>query len=195
MLKQNIKPDCFTYSSIAKAINESNDKANKVYEMIKNDENVDLFQNIVLCNSLIVMFGKCRNFDAAMEIWNTLRENKKVNVDIRSWNGIINTCLYNKRYEMVLDLYDEMMGKKRVQPQIKTHHICIKACVELGNMKKAKDVLKCVKENKFKDWQQLMKMYKSYHGWDDCIELWKNTSDECNYIEEFSCMIHLCIDE
>ncbi len=126
MIKQNIKPDCFTYSSMAKATENSKEKANRIYEMIKNDTNINLYQTTVLCNSLIIMFGKCGNISAAMDVWNILRAENRGKISIRSWNSIINVNYHHGEYQTVLDLFDELVASgNTIKPQKKTYHICV----------------------------------------------------------------------
>ena len=84
MKTRNINPDQITYSMMAKAIwcVKSLEEANKLYEMIQNDENVNIYKEIPVCNALITMFGKCGDASMAEEIWNGLKEKcpKQINI-------------------------------------------------------------------------------------------------------------------
>eukprot|EP01083_Nonionella_stella_P039671 107887_1 len=199
--KQNIQPDPFTYSSIMKGIKTNDElglkRANQIYEMVQKDTNIDLLKDIVLCNSLIIMFAKCGDIVAAMDIWNNLVSTCPNIINIRTWNAVLNSQYHNGEHQIVLDLFEQFKDrnqnrKKPLQPQIKTYFIWIKAAMELGNMMKVKEILHFVEECD-NHCNSLLRMYTKYMGLEKGIRLWEVSTDKHD-VKTFTFMMQLCID-
>ena len=181
MVKQNIKPNHATYSSITKEINDikSSEKANEIYEMIQNDPNINLYDYIDLCTALISMLSKCgNNTEKSNAIFDYLLNNKPNELDITIWNVIMDHNFHRGNFQKVLNFYDKLKEFKQIKLQIKTYNICLKACISIELYRERKEV---------------MKLYSKHSGIDQCIKLWRETFDHSS-VNSFNLIINVCVE-
>eukprot|EP01084_Bolivina_argentea_P211460 359718_1 len=217
MINNGISPDCFAYTIITKGIRrlKALDKANWIYDMIKQDENVNINNDIPLCNSLITMFGACGDVNKSNEIWYNLINNKLNIADNKTLQAIIIANYDSGNYYNVIEIYvtmkqfrdnmpvinDQLKGSYRnMNPQRLTCIRSIQACGELNDVESGKVVhLDMIKNNvqllrKYEVVSVLMDMYIKCCGVRDGIDLFKEVSDHdvCD-VKMFMFMINCCI--
>ncbi|KAL9233921.1 hypothetical protein vseg_008854 [Gypsophila vaccaria] len=98
------------------------------------------WSDMIICNDLIDMYGKCRRLDDAYKVFDVMRQRNVV-----TWAVLMCGCLHYGDAEGVLFLLREM-GFSDVRPNEYTFSTCFKACGFLGVPEKGMQVHSfCVK--------------------------------------------------
>ncbi|XP_074280465.1 putative pentatricopeptide repeat-containing protein At3g15130 [Silene latifolia] len=84
------------------------------------------FDDMIICNDLIGMYGKCQRMDSAYKVFDIMLERNVV-----TWTALICGCLHQGDAERALSLFHEM-GFSDVRPNEYTFSACFKASGLLG---------------------------------------------------------------
>ncbi|KAK9682543.1 hypothetical protein RND81_10G081300 [Saponaria officinalis] len=95
---------------------------------------LDFWSDMIICNDLVDMYGKCRRLDDAYKVFDVMPERNVV-----TWTVLMCGCLHHGDAEGALSLLHEM-GFSDVRPNEYTFSACFKACGLLGIPEKGMQV-------------------------------------------------------
>eukprot|EP01084_Bolivina_argentea_P222769 377023_1 len=114
MIEQKIKPNIHTYKAIAKTITHSQsidktNKANKLYKIMMNDSNINMYDDITMVTSIMAMFGSVSDTKNMNDIWDHFMENQPEITDLVACNLVMRIYFASSEFERVLKVYDCML--------------------------------------------------------------------------------------
>ncbi|XP_073142196.1 pentatricopeptide repeat-containing protein At1g71490-like isoform X2 [Henckelia pumila] len=135
MVHKRIRPDNFTYPSVLKACGEQLNLAfgKEVHNTIKGSLPE---RNLYVQNSLVAMYGKCGDVDAARSIFDKMLVKDEV-----SWNSIISAYASKGRWGQAFELF-ESMRRACVELNIITWNTIAGGCLKSGNFNRALGLLR-----------------------------------------------------
>lgn len=139
MLGQGVQPDgqlLVTVLNIAAKL-RSLDDGKCLHALI---EEKGFEKNLFVLNSLIDMYGKCGDMNAACKVFEGMTTR-----DVVTWNAIIAGYAVNGQDEMAWEMYKQM-GLQRVKPNAATFVCLLKGCTCPANLMFGKSVHQRVKE-------------------------------------------------
>ncbi|PIN13601.1 hypothetical protein CDL12_13778 [Handroanthus impetiginosus] len=98
-----------------------------------------IFEKTSVTNSLISMYGKCRNLTMAERLFH------QTNHDIASWNSLISSYTENGNSFEALNLFDEMISKG-LKPNTATLVTLLSACVQTASLEKGRKIHDYIRE-------------------------------------------------
>ncbi|KAL8191544.1 hypothetical protein R6Q57_028275 [Mikania cordata] len=93
------------------------------------------FSGIAVCNALIDMYGKCKGFLDALDIFELMQFK-----DIYSWNSIIGVHQQCGDHEGTIRLFDRMLRDKVFSPDLVTVTTVLPACSHLAELRHGKEI-------------------------------------------------------
>lgn len=135
MVHKGVRPDDFTYPSVLKACGEKLDLdfGREVHESI--NAAYGHRWNLYVHNSLVSMYGKFGELDAARRLFNQMPERDAV-----SWNGIISNYASRGMWKEAFELFEEMRLAS-AEVNIITWNTIAGGCVQTRNFKGALELL------------------------------------------------------
>jgi pentatricopeptide repeat protein len=113
--------------------------------------------NVFLATALVSMYAKCGSFVDAKLVFDKIPK-----PNVFSWNALIRGHIVHGHCEDVLELYHQMQIAG-IQPDNFTFPFVLKACADLGNLQRGKDIHDCIIRIGFKPdiyvWNGLLLMY------------------------------------
>eukprot|EP01084_Bolivina_argentea_P222767 377016_1 len=157
MIEQKIKPNIHTYKAIAKTITHSQsidktNKANKLYKIMMNDSNINMYDDITMVTSIMAMFGSVSDTKNMNDIWDHFMENQPEITDLVACNLVMRIYFASSEFERVLKVYDCMLKQKhKITANIHTYRLCIEACSMLRDIDKGMELhTTCMNFNRHK---------------------------------------------
>ncbi|KAL8500019.1 hypothetical protein ACS0TY_019854 [Phlomoides rotata] len=92
-----------------------------------------MFEKVSIGNSLINMYGKCRNLVVAERLFHYTRQ------DITTWNSLISCYTDNGNSFKAIALFDRMISKG-LKPNAATLVILLSACAQIASMEKGRSI-------------------------------------------------------
>ncbi|XP_071733390.1 pentatricopeptide repeat-containing protein At5g50990-like [Rutidosis leptorrhynchoides] len=132
MLKSNMDPDKFTFSSIIIACGRVGalDQAKWIHNLlIKN--NIEL--NFILSSALIDMYSRCGRIETAKSIFESVKDN-----DVSVWNAMINGLAMHGLATDAVEIFSRMEGKN-ILPDAVTFVGVLTACSHCGLTQKGRE--------------------------------------------------------
>ncbi|KAI3772124.1 hypothetical protein L6452_03299 [Arctium lappa] len=93
------------------------------------------FSGIAVCNALIDMYGKCKSFLDALDIFEVMAIK-----DIYSWNSVIGVHQQSGDHEGTLKLFDRMLRDGVFRPDLVTVTTVLPACSHLAALRHGKEI-------------------------------------------------------
>ena len=94
---------------MCKAISKlkSLDEAHKIYQIMQDDDQSDLYNNTSLCTTIISMFGRCGDINTANEIWHHLVKHNKHTLNTAMCNVIMNVNIHSGQFRHAINCFEE----------------------------------------------------------------------------------------
>lgn len=92
-----------------------------------------MFEKVSIANSLINMYGKCRNLVIAERLFHYTSQ------DITTWNSLITSYTDNGNFFKAIELFDEMI-LKGMKPNKATLLMLLSACAQIASLEKGRNI-------------------------------------------------------
>eukprot|EP01083_Nonionella_stella_P073571 199065_1 len=171
----------------------------EVQSWIINDDSFDMYQNTIVCCSLIYVYSITRQVQGANEIWSKLK-----NKTTSAFASIVDCNYYNDAYDMVLDIYDEWNEVLQTKTSTRVHHDtkriylrAIHVCTHTRNVTKGKEIHVALLKMYGKDTihaeinHALIKMYSNCGDTEGVECVWKSMAKS---VLSYNVMIAECIE-
>ncbi|XP_071733394.1 pentatricopeptide repeat-containing protein At5g50990-like [Rutidosis leptorrhynchoides] len=132
MLKSNMDPDKFTFSSIIIACGRVGalDQAKWIHNLLI-ENNIEL--NFILSSALIDMYSRCGRIETAKSIFESVKDN-----DVSVWNAMINGLAMHGLATDAVEIFSRMEGKN-ILPDAVTFVGVLTACSHCGLTQKGRE--------------------------------------------------------
>lgn len=139
-----------TYSLILKAVAKvwSRDAALRLFEEAERDERSKKYMDVIVYNTMIAIFAKVNNWDQALKMWRSLRDNGHVGTVV-TYRILICTFARCDQNELALDAYHEMI-QNGLTPGDDTMQAIIGACSKEGKWDMALNVFHSMLDSELK---------------------------------------------
>lgn len=141
MKKSNVLPNAVTYTTILAAVAQVRDIAlgTQIHTEIAQ---MNLPMTVELENSLMNMYGKCGQYESAVQLF----ERQKVRT-IVSWNVMISVCVHNEYYGKALEYFRRLKQSNSFKPNAITYASVLSACIALEDTDLGKEIHNEIKAN------------------------------------------------
>ncbi|EFJ06975.1 hypothetical protein SELMODRAFT_134551 [Selaginella moellendorffii] len=140
---KSMKPNDVTFVSTIDACANSMDLASGIVFHRRAAE-VGMDSNVVVANSLIKMYGKCKRLEEAMSVFNRILGIR----DLVSWNALISAFAQNGDGRRALETYWAMI-REGVRPDRITFISVLDACATLGSIAEGREIHRQASEGGF----------------------------------------------
>ncbi|XP_024519385.1 pentatricopeptide repeat-containing protein At3g09040, mitochondrial [Selaginella moellendorffii] len=138
-----VKPNDVTFVSTIDACANSMDLASGIVFHRRAAE-VGMDSNVIVANSLIKMYGKCKRLEEAMSVFNRILGIR----DLVSWNALISAFAQNGDGRRALETYWAMI-REGVRPDRITFISVLDACATLGSIAEGREIHRQASEGGF----------------------------------------------
>eukprot|EP01083_Nonionella_stella_P176440 617363_1 len=138
--QRHIPPNITTFIIILKACAAMGSIKNglEIHQWLSLPSNANILNNIQVQNSLMNMYGKCNDIQTAKRLYKKLKQN---NVhDIMSYGVMMSLYLNDNQSDKAIQLFDELMRKKKNKPNATIFLNALKACAQLKDLAKGKQI-------------------------------------------------------